>query len=257
MAVGNVVGSNIVNLLLILGITALVCPIKVEKTVMSREMPMVVISAIVLLIMGNTVFIDNAPTAIISRTSGLILILMFIIFMWYTMSTAKKIATDNDPASSNVQNKKPMSLLRATLWSIGGLTILILGGNSFVRGATDIAKVMNISDEIIGLTIAAVGTSLPELATSVAAAIKGKTNMAIGNVIGSNIFNVLAVLGISVSIKPAELNGIGNFDLITMLCASALVWAMGWFWGNRIINRIEGAILTLCYSAYIAVLLLM
>jgi len=255
MAVGNVVGSNIVNLLLILGATALVTPIKVEKTVLSREMPMVLISAIVLLIMGNGVLLDGNETAQITRVDGLILILMFIIFLWYNIAISKNVDTENDPAAQLVKNKKPVSVLKAVLWSVGGLAALIIGGDKFVDGAKTIASYIGVSDAIIGLTVAAIGTSLPELATSVAAALKGKTDMAIGNVIGSNIFNAFMVLGAAASVHPAALQGIGNFDLLTMVGASVLVWIMGWLWGNRIIKRGEGAMLLLCYVGYIVVLI--
>lgn len=145
---------------------------------------------------------------------------------------------------------------KAIVWVIGGLAALIYGGDRFVAGASGIASLLGVSDAIIALTIVAAGTSLPELATSVTAALKGKTGIAIGNVIGSNIFNIFLVLGCSATVHPLTFNGIGNFDLLTLTGASLLFWLFGWFFKKRTITRAEGFILTACYITYVTLLIL-
>ena len=149
-----------------------------------------------------------------------------------------------------------MPLWKALIWVIGGLAGLVYGGDRFVAGASGIASAFGVSDAIIGLTIVAAGTSLPELATSVTAALKGKSGMAVGNVIGSNIFNIFLVLGATATIRPLDFGGIGNLDLLVLTGACVLFWLFGWFFKQRTITRIEGIALTLCYLAYILVLIL-
>lgn len=254
MAVGNVVGSNIFNILAIIGVTALVRPIVIEKTVMTREIPMMIISSLVLLILGNTVLLDGDTTAVVSRAEGLILLIFFGIFMWYTFSAAKN-ATPDDPAADGT-GKKEFNMLKAILWVVGGLAMLVIGGDRFVAGASGIASMMGISDAVIGLTIAAAGSSLPELATSIVAARKGRTSMAVGNVIGSNIFNIFFVLGTTSTVNPVAFGGIGNVDLLTLMGASLLFLACGWLFGKRTITRAEGAVFTLCYIGYISYLVI-
>ncbi|MDE6317391.1 MAG: calcium/sodium antiporter [Muribaculaceae bacterium] len=253
MAVGNVVGSNIFNILAIVGITAIVRPIVIERTVMTREIPMMIISSLVLLILGNTVLLDGDGTAVASRAEGLILLIFFGIFMWYTFASAKNAGPDEPLASDNA-SKKEFKLTKAILWVIGGLAMLVIGGDRFVSGASGIASMMGISDAVIGLTIAAAGSSLPELATSIVAARKGRTSMAVGNVIGSNIFNIFFVLGATATVHPVAFGGIGNVDLLTLMGASLLFLTCGWLFGKRTITRAEGAVFALCYISYISYL---
>lgn len=255
IAIGNVIGSNIFNILAIIGITAMVRPMVIQRTIMTREIPMVVISSLVILIMGCTPMLNGESEAILSRTDGFLLLIFFGIFMWYTMATAKSAAPD-DPAEANAAEKGQMKLWKSILWILGGLTMLIVGGNRFVAGATGIAQMLNLSDAIIGLTIAAAGSSLPELATSVVAARKGNSAIAIGNVIGSNIFNAFFVLGASATISPLKFGSIGIVDLATLMIASILFLACGWWIGNRTITRSEGVLFTLCYIAYVTYLIL-
>lgn len=252
LAVGNVVGSNIFNILIIIGVTAMVRPMLIEKSIMTNEIPLVILSSLVLLIMANTVFLDGASANVITRSSGLVLMLFFAIFMRYTFSQAKK--ADNaseDPAAKAVSEKAEMPLWKASVAILAGLAALVFGGKGFVAGASDIASAFGVSDAIIGLTIVACGTSLPELATSVTAAVKGKPGIAIGNVVGSNIFNIFLVLGASASISPLTLGKIGNVDLLTLLGASMLFWIFGWFIKTRTITRGEGAFLVVCYVGYV------
>lgn len=255
LAVGNVVGSNIFNTLAIIGITAMVTPIVVRRSILTNDIPMVILSALVLLVMANGPLLDGAQSAVISRVDGLILLAFFMIFMRYTFSQAKNAPEPSaDPSAQTAAAIKSMPLWRAIAYVVGGLVALVWGGDLFVDGASDIAKSMGISEAVVGLTIVAAGTSLPELAASIVAAMKGRTDMALGNVIGSNIFNIFLVLGAAATITPLPMGGIGNVDLLTLTGASLLFWVFGWFFSKRTINRVEGALLTACYVAYTVML---
>lgn len=255
LAVGNVVGSNIFNILVIIGVTALVRPLKVERNILTVEIPLVILSSIVLLAIGNAPLLDGATDSVVNRVDGIILLLFFAIFMKHTFASAKLPAVPGVPEPPETEKIKEMPQLKAWLWVAGGLAGLIYGGNCFVKGASGIASSLGVSEAIIGLTIVAAGTSLPELATSITAAVKGKTGIAIGNVIGSNLFNIFFVLGTTATIRPLAFGAIGNFDLITLAVASLLFWIFGWFFKERTITRWEGGILTACYIAYVAVLI--
>lgn len=251
LAVGNVIGSNIFNILVIIGITAMVRPIKIQKSVMTTELPMVLLSSIIMLIMGSSVILDGAAANVVTRVDGLFLLIFFLLFMRYTFASARHSnPAKRDPQSADGKKLSGMSIIRAILYIIGGLAALIWGGDRFVDGATGIARVMGVSEAVIGLTIVAVGTSLPELATSVVAALKNEPGMAIGNVIGSNIFNVLLVLGASATIAPLPFGNISNIDLLTLVGASVLFLVFGQFFKERTITRVEGGVMFACYIAY-------
>lgn len=254
LAIGNVVGSNIFNILTIIGVVALIKPIRVEPSIMTNEIPLVILSSLAVLICGNTVLLDGSAENVITRSMGLLLILFFLIFMRYTFSIAK----DSDPAASDAPDApiKPMPLWKSALFILIGLAGLVGGGELFVNGASDIARALNVSEAVIGLTIVAMSTSFPELATSAVAARKGKPGIAIGNVIGSCIFNVFAVLGISSAITPLPFGTIGNLDLLTLTGASILFWIFGWFFSKRTITRPEGVVMLLCYGAYMTAVVL-
>ncbi len=250
LAIGNVVGSNIANILLIGGLTALVHPIPVEKSVMTREIPMVVIASIALTAMACAPFLDGQGlSALIDRADGIILLLFFVVFMRIMLSGAKT-AVPNDPSEQQGAEKKSLKLWLAIVYIAGGLAGLIFGGQWFVDGASDIAKAMGVSEALIGLTIVAVGTSLPELATSVVAAAKGSTGMAIGNIVGSNIFNILFVLGATAVVRPLSSGGISYVDYCVMTLSAIIFWIMGWLVGKRTITRGEGALLLGLYAGY-------
>lgn len=256
MAIGNVVGSNIFNVLVIIGVTALFTPIKIERSIMTNEIPLVVLSALVLLTMGNGPLLDSSSTAVISRSDGIILLFFFLIFMRYTFSQAKNSEKLN-PTDEDVSTVKDgMKMWKASLLVILGLAALIIGGDRFVAGASGIASGLGVSDAVIALTIVSAGTSLPELATSVTAALKGKTGMALGNVIGSNIYNIFLVLGCSASIRRLPFGDITNVDLGVLTGGCLLFWLFGWFFHIRTITRIEGALLVLTYVAYVAYLVI-
>lgn len=249
IAIGNVAGSNIFNILGILGITAMVSPLAVKKSVMVNEIPMLILSSMLLLILGCSSSINDTSQSVITRTDGLLLLLFFVIFLRYIFASARSEADSSDYSGDKAAT---MSWAKSVIFIILGLTGLILGGSKFVDGASGVARVMGVSDAVIGLTIVAIGTSLPELAASVVAALKGENGLAIGNVIGSNIFNVLMVLGTSATIRPLQFSDIGPVDLLTLLGASLLFWLFGWKFRRHRITRAEGAVMTACYVAYMS-----
>ena len=252
MSIGNVVGSNIFNVLMIIGCTALVLPIKVERSIMTNEIPLVILSALVLTFCANDVLLDGASENVVSRTDGLVLLMFFLIFMRYTFAIAKSGA-DAGGADAAV---KQMPGWKSAMFIVGGLAGLIFGGQLFVDGASGIARAWGVSESVIGLTLVAGGTSLPELATSITAALKKNPGIAIGNVIGSNLFNLFFVLGCSATIVPLPMGNIGNFDMAVLVGSSVLFWLVGWFFRKRTITRLEGALMVACYVAYTSVLIM-
>ncbi|MBD5190231.1 MAG: calcium/sodium antiporter [Bacteroidales bacterium] len=256
IAIGNVVGSNIFNICAIIGITALVTPVKVSKGIMRTDIPLVILSALVLLVMGNNILLDGAQANILTRTNGIILLLFFAIFMYHTFNAAKNPTLNESDDDIDKSPVKEMPLLKSIIWIVGGLAGLIFGGDLFVDGASGIASAMGVSDAVIGLTIVAIGTSLPELATSVTAALKGKTAIALGNVIGSNIFNIFLVLGCSATVSPLLFGSVGNVDLLVLTITSLLFWIFGYVYKERTITRIEGGLLLACYVAYMTYIVL-
>lgn len=263
MAIGNVVGSNIFNVLAIIGITALFRPIRIEKNIMTNEIPLVVLSALALLVIGNGRALDSSAFAEISRTDGILLLFFFAIFTRYTFSQVKKepevslgVSGTGVPSGSATPEslQRNIKMWKSLLMVVLGLGGLIVGGDRFVAGASGIASGLGVSDAVIGLTIVAAGTSLPELATSITAAMKGKTGIALGNVIGSNIYNIFLVIGCSATIRQLPFGDINNLDLLVLTGACLLFWIFGWFFRERTITRMEGGILASLYIAYIAYL---
>ena len=235
LAVGNIVGSNIFNALLIVGCAAMVAPITIQHTTVKKDIPVAVFAS--LLLMGMT--LDGH----ISRIDAAILFGVFIAYIGITLRAAK---TEDDTAD---EEKKPMPVLKAVMLVVVGLAGLVIGSDVFVDNATSIAHTMGISDAVIGLTIVAGGTSLPELATSVVAAKKGNSGIAIGNVLGSNVFNILMILGITGLITPMTISGITVIDLAMMVISMILLWLFS-FTKYRI-ERWEGVVLTAIFIGYI------
>ncbi|MCM1504708.1 MAG: calcium/sodium antiporter [Muribaculum sp.] len=254
LAVGNVVGSNIFNILVIIGCVAAISPVKVDKGNMTNDIPLVILSSLALLFCSNTMLLDGTEENVIERSEGLLLLLFFLIFMRYTFSIAR--SSDSAEGDSGDEAKaQPMPIWKSVFFIVAGLAGLIFGGEWFVDGASGVARGLNVSESIIGLTIVAAGTSLPELATSIVAATKGKTELAVGNVVGSCVFNVFLVLGAAATIRPLPLGGIGNFDLLTLVGASLLFWFFGWQIKSRTITRLEGVLLLAVYVGYTAILI--
>ncbi|MBW6490933.1 MAG: calcium/sodium antiporter [Lentimicrobium sp.] len=252
IAIGNVIGSNIFNTLVILGLTAVVAPVAVKSTTVWKEIPFSILAVVVMAFMANDILIDGKFNDIISRSDGFILLGFFSIFMAYTFALAKSSGPLKEVTA------REMSVLKATILITAGLAGLFFGGKFLVEAAVDIARSIGISEAVIGLTVVAAGTSMPELATSVVAAFKKKSDIAIGNVVGSNIFNVFFVLGISASIKPIPLgeNHSSNFDMIFLIIMSLMMFIFIFIGKERKINRLEGAFLFLTFVAYTLVLIL-
>lgn len=243
MAIGNVVGSNLFNVLMIVGCTAAIVPISMNKGTLSKEIPLCILAAAALFFCANDVLFNGAETDSISRSDGLILLCFFLIFLGYTFAIAK----NGNEQSTSI---KEMPIWRSTLYIIGGLLALIFGGQFFVDGSSGIARGLGVSESMIGLTLVAGGTSLPELATSVVAALKKNPEMAIGNVIGSNLFNIFFVLGVSASITPLSIGGITNVDMGVLIGSCILLYLFGLFIKQRTITRWEGVVMIGCYVGY-------
>ena len=243
IALGNVVGSNLFNTLMIIGCTVLVRPLKVSRLLIKKEIPLCILASFVLILLCADAT-EGCVAGGLSRTDGLVLLCFMAIFLSHTFSIASESGI------------KEMPLWRAILFSIGGLLFLIAGGESFVRGASGLARALGASESLIAVTIVAGGTSLPELATSVVAALKGRSEMAVGNVVGSNLFNIFLILGLSSTISPIKLAGIGAIDLGMVLLSSIVLWFVGVFYKERTITRAEGALMIALYVAYTLYLIL-
>ncbi len=242
IVLGNVLGSNIANLFLILGVTGIIYPLMVQSSTTWREIPMSLGAVIVLYLLANDLF--GTGNLVVSRIDGMILLLFFGLFLFYIFRLAK-----SDPAPHEVV-VSPMSGFKMGLLIAIGLAGLVFGGRLVVNNAIKIATELGLSEKIIGFTIVAVGTSLPELATSVVAAIRKNTNIAVGNIIGSNIFNILFVLAVSSLVLPVQYNTIFNTDMY-LLAGGTLVLFIAMFTGNtKKLDRWEAVILLLIYIGY-------
>lgn len=243
IALGNVIGSNIFNSMLILGVTAMITPIKFSAKMLSRELPFNLLASIVLILVSGSMLIGGGENEEISRYSGLILLCFLAVFIRYTFSIS------NDSEESN-EDIKSVSNWKIVFYIIVGLASLIFGGKLFVGGATEVARLLGLSEAIIGITIVSAGSSLPELAVSINAARKGNAGIALGNVLGSNILNIFFILGCSATITPISLDGFSFVDYYVLIATSLMVYIVSRFGGKNVINRWEGAILTFGYIAY-------
>ena len=242
VAIGNVVGSNIFNVLGILGLTAICFPIAIDRKNMTFEIPLCIAVSVILTLLALNFF--NGTPATIGRVDGIILLLLFVGYMWYSFARDKQNTTDEAP----VEAKEPiLALWVALLKIVGGLALLITSCDFFVDNAIVIAKSWGVSDAIISLTLIACGTSLPELAASVAAACKKNTQLALGNIVGSNIFNILLILGVSSQVMPLVSADIALVDYAVMIGAAAFPLLFG-FRGK--IGRVGGAVMLLFFVLY-------
>ncbi len=247
IAIGNVVGSNISNIALILGLTAIVHVIPAQKITLKLDLPFMLLSFVL--------FVAIAMTGSVGRVAGVIGVLMLICFVSYQVRQSRKankakeaIAKENPEANEDAE---PMALWKAILLVIVSFLAMVFGANILVEGASNIARLLGVTDRIIGLTIVAIGTSLPELFSSVMAAIKGKTDMAIGNIIGSGTFNILCVIGVSSIITPIMGTNIGfAFDYALMIFLGVMLWLF--LRSKHLLERWEGFVLTAIYIAYLA-----
>ena len=248
MALGNVIGSNIFNTLLIVGCAAIVAPMTIAHTTVSKDIPFSLLASALLVVLCMDDFSSVQITGhVLSRTDGVVLLLCLALFMWLTYRVAMRNRKETTVAPPS------MPWWRAVLWMALGLGALVLGSDLFVSSASDLAVSLGMSQAVVGLTIVAGGTSLPELATSVVAAYRGRSVIAIGNVIGSNVFNILAILGITAVISPLHISGITPIDLGLLLGSVALLWLF--CFTKYTVARWEGWLLTLIFGAYMGWLL--
>lgn len=249
IGVGNIVGSNISNIFLILGIAALIKPLKIRRNTTWKELPLNLLAVIVLFLVANDVLIDKADRSVITRTDGLVLMAFFFIFLSYTINLAKA-------HKETKEDVKDHPLVKAAIMTVVGVVGLAYGGQWVVDGAIKIAQQLGLSEAMIGLTIVAVGTSLPELATSAVAAFKKKPDIAIGNVVGSNLFNIFWVLGLSATIRPIPFNSMLNTDIAVCTLATILLFIFCFTKKQYQLDRTEGAIFIAAYIAYIVYLII-
>jgi cation:H+ antiporter len=241
VAIGNVVGSNIFNVLGILGLTAIFFPVAIEKKNMKFEIPLCIVVSVLLMILALNFFDGTAAT--IGRADGWVLLLSFVGFMWYSFARDRKDSNESTEQITDAISPLWLAIVKV----VGGLALLIVSCDFFVDNAVLIAKRFGVNDAFISLTLIACGTSLPELAASVAAAFKKNTDMALGNIVGSNIFNITLILGLSSQVMPLTSAGITSVDYIVMIVAAVLILLIG-FTGK--INRISGLLMFICFVAY-------
>ncbi len=252
LALGNIFGSNIANILLILGISAIVCPLPITRNTYFSEIPFSLIATLLVGFLANASLFqeDVANTLFLSRYDGFILLFFFSLFLGYVYIVSKQRSTVHD---TEVIIKMPFS--KSIVYILIGMVGLYFGGLWVVDGAIVLAKDFGLSESFIGLTVVAIGTSLPELVTSIIAAVKKNTDIAVGNAIGSNIFNLLWILGLSATIKPLEFSVINNTDVLMIILASTLLIMAVIIGKKPIISRWEGGYFLIAYVAYIVFLI--
>lgn len=250
IAIGNVLGSNTANIFLILGISSIIYPLGVTKGTVWKEIPFSLLAAVVLVFAANDQILEKAAVSVLTRIDGLIFLCFFTIFIYYTFSIAARV--------EGVEEHVPVrqyGWLRSLLFIIAGLTGLTIGGKWIVDGAVILAKKLGMSESLIGLTIVAVGTSLPELATSAVAAYKKNSEIAVGNVVGSNIFNIFFVLGISATIRPLPFQTQNNVDLGVVILSSLMLFFFMFTGKKHSLDRWEGIVCLILYFGYVAFLI--
>ena len=248
IAVGNVVGSNIFNTLLILGLTAIILPMGITRSNRKRDIPMNLLVTFLFVLLGLEYSIFGIGTDGLNRIDGVILLILFIAYMWISFMNGK----DHNKESEGGKTQK---LWVSILMILAGLAALVVGGNLFVDNATGIASQLGISDKFIAVTILAGGTSLPELATCVAAAVKKKGQLALGNIIGSNIFNILLILGTSAVIAPISFKGINFIDMGALLVSAVALVTCLFVGKKNQLDRLDGSLFLLIWAAYMAYLI--
>ena len=249
IAIGNILGSNIANILLILGVSAIIYPLATQKNTVWKEIPLSLLAAILLGVLVNDTLIDGGAFSGLTRIDGIILLSFFIIFIYYTFGIAKISGENGDLKIKQLGNFK------STLYIIGGLLGLMIGGKWIVDGAIKIAELFNVSQSLIGLTVVAIGTSLPELATSAVAAYKKQTDIAIGNIVGSNIFNIFWILGTSALIRPLPFSRNSDSDIKMTILASLILFLVMFVGEKHTIKRWQGILMVSLYIGYVAFLI--
>ncbi|MFA6161524.1 MAG: calcium/sodium antiporter [Patescibacteria group bacterium] len=246
LAIGNILGSNIANMLLILGVAGIIYPLTVKRQTIWKEIPFSLLAALVVWILANDVLLDHAGLSALSRIDGLILLCFFVIFLYYVVNVALSSKFEK------ADDIKSISLGKSFGLTLIGLVGLTLGGKLVVDQAVSMATALGISQSIIALTIVALGTSLPELLTSAIAAYKHKSDIAIGNVVGSNIFNIFWVLGVSAVIRPLPFDPASNIDVLVGVGASALLFAFMFIGKRHVLQRWQAGLFIALYVGYLA-----
>lgn len=249
IALGNIVGSNIFNLLFVVGIAAVICPLQVKRSMIIKEFPFTLLSCVVLLILAQDRVFGAGTTDVLNRGDGLMLLLFFGIFMYYLIEvavTARGVAEEEEIEA--------MPLGKSSLFTLGGIVAIVIGGDLVVDSASNIALAWGMSQNLVGLTIVAVGTSLPELVTSMVAARKGESDIALGNVIGSNLFNVFFILGVSAFIHPIAVNPSIIVDSFFLLLVTLVTYLFAVT--KKKINKIEGGFLVGAYILYMILIII-
>lgn len=244
LALSNVIGSNIFNLLVVTGVCAAIRPMAITQSVMKKEFPFSIVITVALLLMCLDQVFFGADSAVISQINGVVLLILFVVFLASTIRDSLKSRRD----TAEDDEPKTMSPLASTLYILAGLAGIVLGGDLVVDSATAIAKSFGLSEIFIGLTIVALGTSLPELVTSIVAAHKGENDIALGNVVGSNIFNILLILGASSALNPVLVSQDSVWDIVVLIASSILVFVF--CLTKKELNRVEGIIMLVVYAGF-------
>ena len=258
VAMGNVVGSNIANILLILGTSAVILPFSIERVTQRRDIPFGIFATVLLLLLANDKFLLGSNENAVSRIDGIIFLILFIAYMAYVITGKRTSPREAQQEADEETKSKFTGRHPALLWAIAiaSLAGLVYGGNLFLDFAKNLARAWGMSEAVIAITIVAVGTSLPELITSIVAACKNNPQLALGNVLGSNVFNILFVLGLSAAIKPFTIVDINVVDYLVALAASVMTFLVVFTFGKHRFDRVEGVLFLLCYAGYTAYLLL-
>ena len=247
VAIGNVVGSNIFNVFVILGVCALIRPVPLTAGNIRRDIPFGVLVSLLLLALAQDSLFCKTAADRIGRIDGVVMIGLYVTLMWYTIRKTKH----PEAAAPTESSKAPMPGWLMSVMIVGGLAGLVFGGEMFLRSATSIARSLGISESVIAITLVAGGTSLSELASSLVSLFKGKADMALGNVIGSNIANILLILGVSATINPLSMGGITVRDLLMVLLSSVVVFLAAFTFKRKAVDRWEGTLFVAIYIAYI------
>ncbi len=251
IAVGNVLGSNIFNLLAVVGICAIIKPISIKKEIIAKEYPFSILATAVLLVLACDAILNGNAENFITRSDSIIMLLFFAVFLYSIITTALRSRSNSEETD---ENKPKYSIGKSIIFTVGGLAAIIIGGQFVVDSATKIALTFGISESLVGLTIVAIGTSLPELVTSIVAARKGESDIAVGNVVGSNIFNIFFVLSSSSIISKIKISTENIVDLFILFGIILLVYLF--CITKRKVSRIEGIVLTAGYAAYLAYIIM-
>lgn len=255
IAIGNILGSNTFNILVILGTSAIIYPLSLTKSTVWKEIPLTLLAAVLIGVLANDALIDNANFSVLSRIDGIMLMIFFAIFLYYIFDVIKNDIAENQQTKCEESAVKQPGLLKVSLLITLGLIGLIVGSKWMVDGAVQIATILGVSQSLIALTMVATGTSIPELATSVTAAYKKNADIAVGNIVGSNIFNIFFVLGLSSIIRPLPFKSRDNVDIGMTIFASLLLFGSIFFGRKKhSLEKMEGIAFFIVYLGYVTFL---